>query len=225
MPLFSLRSGKDWGVGEFRDIGVLAEWAAAAGMSVIQLLPVNDTSVTGTWRDSYPYNPLSCFALHPLYVCGEDAVAACRAFCSADEAEALQEVLDVCSRRGAVLNALPEVDYEDGLTFLYFNTGGTRGGNEEQIQPPHVSLPPTTAAVSYRRMTVGLSPMPYSAHCAVNMAMNVRSGEHWSDMMRPRPRNMPQAIGRVWITIYSCNIFSTRRCVRRGKPHTHLAWR
>ena len=23
-----------------------------------------------------------------------------------------------------------EVDYEDGLTFLYFNTGGTRGGNE-----------------------------------------------------------------------------------------------
>ena len=25
---------------------------------------------------------------------------------------------------------VPEVDYEDGLTFLYFNTGGTRGGNE-----------------------------------------------------------------------------------------------
>ena len=25
---------------------------------------------------------------------------------------------------------VPEVDYEDGLTFLYFNTRGTRGGNE-----------------------------------------------------------------------------------------------
>lgn len=119
VPLFSLRSGKDWGVGEFRDIGVLAEWAAAAGMSVIQLLPVNDTSVTGTWRDSYPYNPLSCFALHPLYVCGEDAVAACRAFCSAEEAEALQGILDGCLRRGAVLNALPEVDYESVMALKH----------------------------------------------------------------------------------------------------------
>lgn len=112
VPLFSLRSEKDWGVGEFRDMEKMAAWAAAAGLSVIQLLPVNDTSVTGTWRDSYPYNPLSCFALHPLYVCGYDAFEMCRAFCSTVEAETLQSTLDECSRRGAVLNALPQVDYE-----------------------------------------------------------------------------------------------------------------
>lgn len=33
-----------------------------------QLLPVNDTNSTGTWKDSYPYAPVSVFALHPIYV-------------------------------------------------------------------------------------------------------------------------------------------------------------
>lgn len=112
VPLFSLRSVRDWGVGEFRDIAQLAEWAAAAGMSVIQLLPVNDTSVTGTWRDSYPYNPLSCFALHPLYVCCADAVEMCRSVCTAAQSAALDTLLAGFSPRGAELNALPEVDYE-----------------------------------------------------------------------------------------------------------------
>lgn len=112
VPLFSLRSECDWGVGEFRDIAALAEWSAAAGLSVIQLLPVNDTSVTGTWRDSYPYNPLSCFALHPLYLCATDAVGQCRALCTPQQAGALERLLADCLHRGAELNALSEVDYE-----------------------------------------------------------------------------------------------------------------
>jgi hypothetical protein len=33
-----------------------------------QVLPVSDTSVRGTWRDSYPYSALCVFALHPLYL-------------------------------------------------------------------------------------------------------------------------------------------------------------
>lgn len=115
VPLFSLRSVRDWGVGEFRDIGLLSEWAAAAGMSVIQLLPVNDTSVTGTWRDSYPYNPLSCFALHPLYVCCADAAEMCRQVCTAAQAERIDTLLAELSPRGEELNALPEVDYEAAM--------------------------------------------------------------------------------------------------------------
>lgn len=112
VPLFSLRSERDWGVGEFRDIVKMAEWSAAAGLSVIQLLPVNDTSVTGTWRDSYPYNPLSCFALHPLYLCGADAVVQCSAVCSKDQTESMSRLLAEFEERGAKLNSLPEVDYE-----------------------------------------------------------------------------------------------------------------
>lgn len=32
------------------------------------MLPVNDTSVRRSWRDSYPYSSLSVFALHPMYL-------------------------------------------------------------------------------------------------------------------------------------------------------------
>lgn len=55
MPVFSLRSEEGLGVGEFNDIKYLSDWAAASGFKLIQILPVNDTSVRGDWRDSYPY--------------------------------------------------------------------------------------------------------------------------------------------------------------------------
>ena len=68
IPVFSLRSEEDFGVGEFYDLKKLVDWAVETGQSVIQLLPINDTTMFGTWRDSYPYNPNSTFALHPQYV-------------------------------------------------------------------------------------------------------------------------------------------------------------
>ncbi len=68
LPLFSLRVEGGGGVGRFTDLEPLAEWAAAAGLSVIQLLPVNDTTLTHGPADSYPYSPVSSVALHPLYV-------------------------------------------------------------------------------------------------------------------------------------------------------------
>lgn len=68
IPLFSLRSESGFGIGEFRDLRPLVDWAAATGQSVIQLLPVNDTTRKGGWEDSYPYSPVSSFALHPLYM-------------------------------------------------------------------------------------------------------------------------------------------------------------
>ncbi len=68
VPVFSLRSEDSFGVGEFNDLKKLADWAAATGQMVIQLLPVNDTTMTGTWTDSYPYNANSTFALHPQFI-------------------------------------------------------------------------------------------------------------------------------------------------------------
>ncbi len=67
IPVFSLRSKNDFGVGEFNDIPLLVDWAVATGQSIIQILPINDTTRTHTWLDSYPYNPVSSFALHPQY--------------------------------------------------------------------------------------------------------------------------------------------------------------
>ena len=67
IPLFSLRSEKSWGVGDFGDLKLFAEWLAATGQHVLQLLPVNDTALYGGECDSYPYNCISVFALHPQY--------------------------------------------------------------------------------------------------------------------------------------------------------------
>ncbi|PSC73748.1 4-alpha-glucanotransferase DPE2 [Micractinium conductrix] len=68
VPVFSLRSAQSVGAGEFMDLMPLVDLCAATGFSLIQVLPVNDTGVRGTWRDSYPYSSLCVFALHPLYL-------------------------------------------------------------------------------------------------------------------------------------------------------------
>lgn len=68
IPMFSVRSENDLGVGEFLDLKLVVDWAADSGFHLVQLLPINDTSVHGMWWDSYPYSSLSVFALHPLYL-------------------------------------------------------------------------------------------------------------------------------------------------------------
>ena len=55
MPVFSLRSKKSFGVGEFTDIPLLIDWAKQTGLKLIQMLPINDTTATHTSQDSYPY--------------------------------------------------------------------------------------------------------------------------------------------------------------------------
>ena len=68
VPVFSLRSTHSYGVGDFGDLRRMVDWAVATGMKVIQVLPVNDTTASKTWSDSYPYNIVSAFALHPHYL-------------------------------------------------------------------------------------------------------------------------------------------------------------
>ncbi|KAH9675167.1 4-alpha-glucanotransferase DPE2 [Citrus sinensis] len=68
VPIFSVRSEADLGVGEFLDLKLLVDWAVESGFHLVQLLPINDTSVNRMWWDSYPYSSLSVFALHPLYL-------------------------------------------------------------------------------------------------------------------------------------------------------------
>ena len=68
IPVFSLRTENDFGIGEFLDLKLFADWAAATGQKMIQTLPINDTTLTHTNRDSYPYNAVSVFALHPIYI-------------------------------------------------------------------------------------------------------------------------------------------------------------
>ena len=68
IPVFSLRSENSFGVGEFNDLKLLVDWSKKVGLKLIQILPVNDTTATHTWTDSYPYAAISAFALHPMYL-------------------------------------------------------------------------------------------------------------------------------------------------------------
>lgn len=97
VPVFSLRSSGSFGTGEFNDLRLLADWAVASGQKVIQLLPVNDTTMTGTWVDSYPYSANSIYALHPQFIHLPDA--------GVEEDEEYRRLKDE-------LNSLPAVDYE-----------------------------------------------------------------------------------------------------------------
>ena len=101
VPLFSLRSEQSFGVGEFADLKLLADWGQKTGLKLIQLLPINDTCATGTWKDSYPYAAISAFALHPIYL-NLAAVA------NAKNRKLLQALEPERQR----LNALDALDYE-----------------------------------------------------------------------------------------------------------------
>lgn len=68
VPVFSLRTKESFGCGEFNDLKKLADWAFKTGQRIIQTLPINDTTVHGDWRDSYPYSAISVYALHPMYI-------------------------------------------------------------------------------------------------------------------------------------------------------------
>jgi len=68
IPVFSLRSEKSFGVGEFTDMKLMVDWCSQVGLKLIQILPINDTIANHSWKDSYPYAAISAFALHPIYI-------------------------------------------------------------------------------------------------------------------------------------------------------------
>lgn len=68
IPVFSLRTQNSFGIGDFSGLHRIIDWIKATNQKIIQILPVNDTTMTHTWTDSYPYNAISIYALHPLYL-------------------------------------------------------------------------------------------------------------------------------------------------------------
>ena len=67
IPVFSLKSENSVGVGDFGDLKRMIDWAVSTQQKVIQILPINDTTMTHEWTDSYPYNSISIYAFHPMY--------------------------------------------------------------------------------------------------------------------------------------------------------------
>jgi len=102
VPVFSLRSRRSFGVGDFGDLRMMIDWAALTGQRLVQILPINDTTLTHTWTDSYPYSCISVFALHPQYI-DLSALPALK------DAEARRRFEDIRMQ----LNELSQIDYEE----------------------------------------------------------------------------------------------------------------
>ena len=101
IPIFSLRSEGSFGVGDFGDLKMMVDWCAKTKQRVLQVLPINDTNMTYTWQDSYPYNSISIYALHPQYTDFRQLPAL--------KDEALKAKFEALRQE---LNALPQIDYE-----------------------------------------------------------------------------------------------------------------
>lgn len=101
VPVFSLRTRKSAGIGDFGDLKTMIDFVASTGQKVLQLLPINDTTITHTWTDSYPYSCISVFAIHPQY-------ADLHALPELKNAKARAEA----EKTRAELNALDKIDYE-----------------------------------------------------------------------------------------------------------------
>lgn len=101
IPVFSLRSEGSFGVGDFGDLKLMIDWVAQTHQRLLQVLPINDSTSTHTWTDSYPYSCISIFALHPQF-CDLRQLPALKDKVEADRFEMLRKEL----------NGLPQVDYE-----------------------------------------------------------------------------------------------------------------
>ena len=101
VPVFSLRSEGSFGVGDFGDLKLMIDWCAKTRQRILQVLPINDTNITHTWQDSYPYNSISIYALHPQYTDLRQLPQL--------KDEALRTHFEQLRKE---LNDLPQIDYE-----------------------------------------------------------------------------------------------------------------
>ncbi|MEO6230848.1 MAG: 4-alpha-glucanotransferase [Ferruginibacter sp.] len=108
IPVFSLRTNNGFGTGEFADIKLLVDWVKITGLKLIQLLPINDTTATHTFLDSYPYAAISAFALHPIYLNLEQLAG-----------DSDIEIIKALADKKAALNELADIDYEEVMRIKF----------------------------------------------------------------------------------------------------------
>ncbi len=100
IPIFSIRTEDGYGIGEFCDIKKMVDWCIKTRLRILQILPINDTTNNFDWHDSYPYNAISMYALHPIYI-------------NIERIGGLTEKqIESYKKERKALNALPSIDYD-----------------------------------------------------------------------------------------------------------------
>ncbi len=73
VPLFSIRTAQNAGVGEILDLIPFIDWMTRHGIRLVQILPIYETAPAET----SPYQALSSFAIDPLYLSISDTEGFC----------------------------------------------------------------------------------------------------------------------------------------------------
>ncbi|HZL77481.1 MAG TPA: 4-alpha-glucanotransferase, partial [Candidatus Limnocylindrales bacterium] len=203
VPVFSLRSGNSFGVGEFLDLKPLADWGKKAGLKLIQLLPVNDTSATHSWKDSYPYAAISAFALHPIYL-NLAAVA------SPKNRKFLKQLEPERQR----LNALDAMDYEAVMK--------TKLGFLKQIFPSQMAT--TFRSQEYKKFFAENEPWlaPYAAFCFLRDKFGTPDFSRWPEFREFNAGNISAlAAGNDDVAFHFFLQFHLHRQLQDAAAHIH----
>lgn len=165
VPVFSLRGEQSMGVGEFADLKPFADWAKSAGLALIQILPINDTTSSHQWTDSYPYSAISVYALHPIYLRVSDLPYAMPDSFAAEIADA----------RGR-LDALGQVDYEAVMRAKLDLAGRIFSKHQEAI----------VADASFQEFLAEQRDwlIPYAAFCILRDRFGTADFSNWEDGWR-----------------------------------------
>jgi 4-alpha-glucanotransferase len=100
LPLFSVRTARDWGIGQITDLPACAAWTLTGGHKLLQILPAYELAP----GETSPYGARTAFGLDPIYI-GIDAVPDL-------DRDALKHVLGDAGRREIErLRTSPRVDY------------------------------------------------------------------------------------------------------------------
>lgn len=165
IPVFSIRTEEDFGVGDFYDIKKMVDWCVKTGQKVLQILPINDTTKTGTWVDSYPYSANSSFALHPMYLRLE-AVGTIPDKAERERYETLRKEL----------NSLPSIDYErvtrakeEYLRAIFSSQGKSQASTKE-----------------YKKFVIDNAEwlFPYAAWCVLRDKFKTPDNDKWGEYAR-----------------------------------------
>lgn len=207
VPLFSLRTEGSFGVGDFGDLAAMTDLVADTGQRVLQLLPINDTTTSRRWTDSYPYSCISIFALNPIYVDLRQLPPLADAKKQA-EFEALRQEL----------NALPAVDYE---RVIRAKSSTCTSCSSRRASAPCVQLRSRSSSAT---TSAGSCHTHSTAICATLMAQPTSiPGPVIVNGLKPNVDNCRIRALRHTRSLPSstmCSLCSTSRCV----SHTNTLW-
>lgn len=168
IPVFSIRTNDGCGIGEFSSLKKLADLLFVTRQRVLQILPVNDTTMSHTWTDSYPYGAISIFALHPLYVnLKEIGLVEDKTF------------MKYFKEESARLDALEEIDYDsvDKLKWDYIKRIFLQAGDK------------TMDSIGFKNYFEANKSwlIPYAAFCYLRDKYNTPKFDEWPEYSRFDP--------------------------------------